>query len=129
MGMGMGMGMGSGGMGMGSGSNMMGFTIDGKEFDPARTDTLVRGGSVEEWTLTNTSPMDHPVHLHVWPMQIVEQDGGAVNGVLWQDVVNVPAKSSIRVRIPFDDFTGKTVYHCHILDHEDAGMMGIIDAS
>jgi len=123
------MGMGSGGMGMGSGTNMMGFTIDGKEFDPARTDTIVRGGSVEEWTLTNTSPMDHPVHLHVWPMQIVEQDGAHVNGVLWQDVVNVPAKNSIRVRIPFDDFTGKTVYHCHILDHEDAGMMGIIDAS
>ena len=106
----------------------MGFTIDGKAFDPARIDTVVQGGSVEEWTLTNTSPMDHPVHLHVWPMQIVEQDGGAVNGVLWQDVVNVPAKNSIRVRIPFDDFTGKTVYHCHILDHEDGGMMGIVNA-
>ncbi|WP_034714995.1 multicopper oxidase family protein [Intrasporangium chromatireducens] len=123
------MGMGPGGMGMGSGGNMMSFTIDGKEFDPARIDTIVHAGSVEEWTLSNTSPMDHPVHLHVWPMQIVERAGAAVNGVLWQDVVNVPAMSSIRVRIPFDDFTGKTVYHCHILDHEDGGMMGIVNAA
>ncbi len=122
------MGMGAGGMGMGSGGNMMGFTIDGKEFDPARIDTTVRGGTVEEWTLTNTSPMDHPVHLHVWPMQIVERAGVAVNDVLWQDVVNVPANSRVRVRIPFDDFTGKTVYHCHILDHEDGGMMAVINA-
>ncbi len=123
------MGMGSGGTGMGSGGNMMGFTIDGKAFDSSRIDTIVQAGSIEEWTLTNTSPMDHPVHLHVWPMQIVEQDSTAVTGVLWQDVVNVPAYSSIRVRIPFDDFTGKTVYHCHILDHEDGGMMGIINAN
>ena len=121
--------MGASGMSMGSGGNMMGFTIDGKEFDPARIDTIVRGGTIEEWTLTNTSPMDHPVHLHVWPMQIVERAGAAVNSVLWQDVVNVPAMSSIRVRIAFDDFTGKTVYHCHILDHEDGGMMGIVNAA
>ena len=43
--------------------------------------------------------------------------------------MNVSAKGSIRVRIPLEDFTGKTVYHCHIRDHEDAGMMGIISAT
>ena len=107
---------------------MMAFTIDGKPFDPTRIDTVVQGGAVEEWTLTNTSPMDHPVHLHVWPMQIIEQRGATAKSATWQDVVNVPAQSSVRVRIAFDDFTGKTVYHCHILDHEDGGMMGIIDA-
>ncbi|MBN9151148.1 MAG: multicopper oxidase family protein [Cryobacterium sp.] len=121
--------MGMGGMGMGGGGSMMSFTVDGKEFDPTRIDTVVEGGSVEEWTLTNTSPMDHPIHLHVWPMQIVEQNGSAVQEILWQDVVNVPANSRVRVRIPFDDFTGTTVYHCHILDHEDLGMMGLINAT
>ncbi len=120
------MGMGAVGMGSGGSNSMMAFTIDGKEFDPNRVDTTVTAGSVEEWTLTNTSSMDHPVHLHVWPMQIVEQDGTPVEDVLWQDVVNVPAMSSVRVRIRFDDFTGTTVYHCHILDHEDLGMMGVI---
>ncbi|MET3948295.1 FtsP/CotA-like multicopper oxidase with cupredoxin domain [Arthrobacter sp. UYCu512] len=113
------------GMGMGSG---MSFTFNGKPFDPGRTDTTVPAGALEEWTLTNTSPMDHPFHLHVWPMQTIEQAGRPVSDPEWQDVVNVPARSSVRVRIAFDDFTGKTVYHCHILDHEDSGMMGLIES-
>ncbi len=115
--------MGMGG-GMGGG---MAFTINDREFDAGRVDTTVQGGSVEEWTLTNTSQMDHPLHLHVWPMQVVERAGRAVDSVLWQDVVNVPARSVVRVRIAFTGLTGKTVYHCHILDHEDNGMMGVID--
>ncbi len=122
----MGMGGTAGGMrgGMG-GMGGMSFTIDGRPFDPARIDTNVTAGTVEEWILTNTSPMDHPIHLHVWPMQVM--DGSAQP--VWRDVVNVPARSSVRVRIPFEDFSGRTVYHCHILDHEDAGMMAIVSAA
>jgi FtsP/CotA-like multicopper oxidase with cupredoxin domain len=115
------------GMGMTAGAGMMSFTVDGKPFDPARVDTLVRPGAIEEWTLTNTSPMDHPIHLHVWPMQLIDTSGPDNDSPVWQDVVNVPAFSSVTVRIPFEDFTGKTVYHCHILDHEDGGMMGVIE--
>ena len=113
------------GMGMGDGS-MMTFTINGQEFDPDRLDTTVLAGSVEEWTLGNTSGMDHPVHLHVWPMQIVARGDTAETDVVWRDVVNVPAGGQVTVRISFSDFAGRTVYHCHILDHEDAGMMGTI---
>ena len=115
------------GMGMGMGGGMR-FTIDGKQFDPARTDHVVRVGTVEEWTITNTSPMDHPLHLHVWPMQLIEHGGQPVEIPTWQDVVNVPAGSSAKVRIAFDDFAGRTVYHCHILDHEDHGMMAVVEA-
>ncbi|TFD44681.1 multicopper oxidase family protein [Cryobacterium sp. TMT1-2-1] len=118
--------MGMDGM-MGGGGGMMSFTINGREFDGDRVDTTVEAGSVEEWSLRNTSPMDHPVHLHVWPMQIVESDGRAPDTAIWQDVVNVPARGQIRVRIAFDDFAGRSVYHCHILDHEDNGMMGVIE--
>ncbi|GHD46015.1 hypothetical protein GCM10008097_15570 [Mycetocola manganoxydans] len=118
--------MGMGGM-MGSGG-MMSFTINGQRFDGERVDITVEAGSVEEWTLRNTSPMDHPVHLHVWPMQVVESDGGASGAAIWRDVVNVPARGQARVRIAFDDYTGRSVYHCHILDHEDEGMMGVIEA-
>ena len=46
----------------------------------------------------------------------------------WQDVVNVPARSDITLRIAFDHFTGRTVYHCHILDQEDRGITAIIEA-
>lgn len=126
-GMGMGMGRGSEGTGVGGGSRMMAFTINGRPFDPARVDITVSTGAIEEWTLRNTSPMDHPVHLHVWPMQVTEHSGSPVEGPEWRDVVNVPAFSSVRVRIAFENFTGTTVYHCHILDHEDLGMMGLIE--
>jgi FtsP/CotA-like multicopper oxidase with cupredoxin domain len=114
------------GMGMGGGG-MMSFTIDGKEFAADRVDQTVQSGTIEEWTITNTSPMDHPIHLHVWPMQVIEERGRLLEQPTWQDVVNVPAHSNVRVRIVFDDFAGRSVYHCHILDHEDQGMMGVID--
>ena len=117
-------GAGMGGDGMGSG--MMRFTIDGRGFDAARVDQSVAAGAIEEWTIVNTSPMDHPFHLHVWPMQVIEIGGHSVETPTWQDVVNVPAHSQSRVRIAFEDFTGTAVYHCHILDHEDNGMMGVI---
>ncbi|MCT9870816.1 multicopper oxidase family protein [Paenarthrobacter aurescens] len=113
------------GMTMGRGS--MSFTINGKKFDETRTDTTVSAGGVEEWTLTNAGPMDHPFHLHVWPMQIVEENGHDNDQVIWQDVVNVPANGHVKVRIAFKDFSGRSVYHCHILDHEDLGMMGAIE--
>ncbi|WP_206477456.1 multicopper oxidase family protein [Microbacterium sp. KRD172] len=119
--------MGMGGTSMSDGG--MSFTIDGQPFDPARIDSAVQVGSVEEWTLVNTSTMDHPIHLHVWPMQLVDDQGGSTDDPVWRDVVNVPARSRVRVRIAFDDFPGKTVYHCHILAHEDAGMMGVVEAT
>ena len=115
------------GPGMGGGAGMMQFTINGREFNEARTDTTVAAGNVEEWTLTNTSPMDHPFHLHVWPMQIIEENGQSTNTAIWQDVVNVPANGRVKVRVAFKDFRGRSVYHCHILDHEDLGMMGSIE--
>jgi len=119
MGMGTGMGMGSGGLR---------FAIDGKTFDPNRVDQSVRVGSVEEWTITNTSPLDHPLHLHVWPMQLIESGGQPLDSPTWQDVVNIPARTHVKVRVAFDTFSGRTVYHCHVLDHEDRGMMGVLEA-
>lgn len=116
--------MGAGGMG-----GMMSFTIDGKAFDPGTVDQEVAAGAVEEWKIVNTSPMDHPFHLHVWPMQVLSIGSQQATLPVWQDVVNVPARSSSIVRIAFEDFSGKAVYHCHILDHEDEGMMGVIAVS
>ena len=120
----MGAGRRGGGERMGG---MMRFTINGREYSEARTDTTVAAGTVEEWTLVNTSPMDHPFHLHVWPMQLIDDNGRAVGSVVMRDVVNVPANGRATVRIAFRDFSGRSVYHCHILDHEDLGMMGVIE--
>ena len=112
---------------MGPGMAMTGFTINGLTFDGRRTDTTAAAGTVEEWTLVNSSPMDHPFHLHVWPMQLMAIEGRPVETVPVQDVVNVPANGQATVRIAFRDFSGRSVYHCHILDHEDLGMMGVIE--
>lgn len=117
------------GMGGPGGMGGMAFTIDGREFDHDRVDTEVEHDTIEEWTLVNTSTMDHPFHLHVWPMQLIEVDGVALTATDYRDVVPVPALGRTVVRIAFSGLTGKTVYHCHILDHEDNGMMGVIRAA
>ena len=119
------MGMGStGGMGGGMG---MAFTIDGRSFDPARTDQHVTAGTTEDWTVRNNGPLAHPFHLHAWPFTVLAtSDATPVSGVP-QDVVLVPPEGWARIRIPFTHQTGRTVYHCHILDHEDLGMMATID--
>ena len=122
--MGMGGGMGGGGMG---GGGMMSFSINGASFDPNRTNIDVRAGGTEDWVITNTSSMDHPFHLHAWPFRVIDRTSGPRDVPGWKDTVNVPANSSVTIRVPFTDITGRTVYHCHILDHEDQGMMGIIE--
>lgn len=115
--------------GGGGGGGGMSFSIDGKQFESSRIDTEVAAGAIEEWTIINTSTMDHPFHLHVWPMQLIEINGATVPAVEYRDVVPVPANGRAVVRVAFEGLTGTTVYHCHILDHEDQGMMGIIRAS
>ncbi|EMY35072.1 multicopper oxidase family protein [Arthrobacter crystallopoietes BAB-32] len=117
---------GFGGM-MGRGPGGTGFAINGSEFNPDRTDVRAEAGTVEEWTLVNSSPMDHPIHLHVWPMQVVDSPRQVLDDPDWRDVVNVPANERVRVRVAFDDFVGRSVFHCHILDHEDSGMMAVIE--
>ena len=110
-------------MGMGGG---MAVSIDGRTFDPARDDQTVAFGSTEEWTVTNNSPLAHPFHIHVWPFTVTAaSDGRATTGTP-QDVVLIPSSGWVRLRIPFTTFTGRSVYHCHILDHEDAGMMATV---
>jgi FtsP/CotA-like multicopper oxidase with cupredoxin domain len=64
------MDMGGTGGGMG-----MAFTIDGRRFDPARTDQHVTAGTTEDWTVRNNGPLAHPFHLHAWPFTVVERHG------------------------------------------------------
>ncbi len=124
LGMAMGQGTGGGGMGGMAGER---FTINGRTFDAARTDVDAGFGTVEEWVLRNATDMDHPIHLHTWPFRVVSRSDGRDPDPGWKDTVNVPAGEEVRIRVPFVGFTGRTVYHCHILDHEDLGMMATID--
>ena len=108
------------GMGMGRGMGMR-FLINGREFDHTRVDDRVRLGSVEDWEYINETTMDHPMHVHTNPFQRVDMDGQVERA--WRDVILVRAGARARLRIRFADYVGTTVQHCHILDHEDLGMM------
>ncbi|MEO1300449.1 MAG: multicopper oxidase family protein, partial [Cyanobacteria bacterium J06636_16] len=103
------------------------FLINGRGFDHDRIDTTVQLGTVEDWRIINKAGMDHPFHIHTNAFQVLNRNGQPFPFQVWQDVVNVKAYESVDLRIAFTDFPGKSVYHCHILDHEDQGMMGILE--
>lgn len=110
------------------------FTINGKPYTPDCIDTLVTLGDVEEWTIQNTATEAHVFHIHQLDFQVTEVDGKPVPFTGYQDVVTLPpapdddTPSTVKVIIPFTDpvIVGKFVYHCHIIQHEDQGMMATL---
>ncbi|WP_234376904.1 multicopper oxidase family protein [Streptomyces sp. TP-A0356] len=101
------------------------FYINGKQFDPNRVDIRSKLNTVEEWTVRNDSNEEHSFHVHTNHFQLMSSNGPVHLTLSRQDVANVPAKGRIVIRIRFTNYTGKTVFHCHILNHEDQGMMAI----
>ena len=101
--------------------------INGKVFDHNRVDYIVKLGDVEEWTLKNIDNEDHTFHIHVNDFQVMSVNGQPNDAHSLQDTVVLPQGGEVVVRIPFTDFVGKFVFHCHILPHEDTGMMGIVE--
>jgi FtsP/CotA-like multicopper oxidase with cupredoxin domain len=89
-------------------------------------------GSVEEWTLLNMNNIRHPFHIHVNPFQVVSINGVPVDPY-WADTIGLPPNgsptipTSVTFRTRFRDFTGLTVMHCHMLTHEDMGMMQAVE--
>jgi FtsP/CotA-like multicopper oxidase with cupredoxin domain len=88
-----------------------------------------RVGETQIWSITNTIPWDHPFHLHGFFFQVVNAAGQAIDPVEWKDTVNVPVDKTVKVAIRYDDRPGMWMFHCHILDHADAGMMGMLHLS
>ena len=80
-------------------------------------------GTAEEWTFVNMTPFPRPMHVHVNPFQAVSVNSEPVPGRPWMDTMIVPAAGVATIRTRFEDFDGDFVMHCHILPHEDAGMM------
>ncbi len=116
-------------------------TVDGQTpttFNPANdtANIVVKQGEVEDWVIENRSTELHAFHIHQIHFQVVEWLGVTVNEPYLRDTVNVPFYSptamqhypTVRLRMDFRDphTVGTFVYHCHLLDHEDGGMMGLI---
>lgn len=106
-----------------------GFIINDQSFAMDRVDTEVRLNQVEDWRIINKASMDHPFHVHTNRFQVIERNGQPEALLTWKDTVGLKGYESVTIRVRFEDFVGRTVYHCHILDHEDQGMMGILDIS
>jgi FtsP/CotA-like multicopper oxidase with cupredoxin domain len=115
-------------------------TVDGqkpKPFDPTSDvpNIVVKQGDVEDWIIENRSAELHDFHIHQLHFQLLDWNGVPVNEPFLRDTVNVPYYNgrmleypSVRLRMDFRDpnIIGTFVYHCHVLEHEDGGMMGRI---
>lgn len=110
-------------MGGGRGGFMM---ISDRTFDPSRIDFTARAGTGERWIVASEM-MAHPFHVHGARFRVLAENGGppAPQHAGWKDVVLV--EESAELLVEFDrEARAETpfMFHCHILEHEDAGMMG-----
>jgi suppressor of ftsI len=103
------------------------FYINGKQFDATHVNFVAKLGTTEEWIIQNVSREEHPFHIHVNDFLVMAINGKPVQSHSEQDTVPLPVRGEVRIRMHFNRFVGATVFHCHILAHEDNGMMGIID--
>jgi FtsP/CotA-like multicopper oxidase with cupredoxin domain len=110
------------------------FMINGRTMDENRVDQTVRLGDTEEWTVVNTDQQYHSFHIHQTGFLVTEVNGVPLHEDSLRDTFSVPpatdlGPSTLKVVIPFTDpvIVGRFVYHCHAVDHEDKGMMGIIE--
>jgi FtsP/CotA-like multicopper oxidase with cupredoxin domain len=112
-------------------------TVDGQTpelFSPTNPPAIVTTqGSVEDWTIENRAMENHEFHMHQIHFLVLAQNGVPVSNGQYQDMINIPYWSgtgpypSVKVRMDFrGPDVGDFVYHCHILGHEDSGMMAII---
>jgi len=101
--------------------------INGHTMDMARVDVSTKVGATEIWEITNIVGMDHPFHLHGFQFQVLDRNGVTEPYVAWKDMLNIPKHSTARIIVRYDDYPGKWMFHCHILDHEDHGMMGVLE--
>mmetsp|Transcript_33295 Transcript_33295/g.80503 ORF Transcript_33295/g.80503 Transcript_33295/m.80503 type:complete len:233 (+) Transcript_33295:1836-2534(+) len=127
---------------MGADRNKAPFTqyfVNGKPFDPDRLDFLAHPGETREYVLINGNHNVHPFHIHVNRFQVIEmgtelsmEEYPVVKSVLdfepgmWRDTVAVPPNGRARIWVQYGNYTGKTLFHCHFLAHEDTGMMSTL---
>jgi len=89
-----------------------------KDSEPLMADI----GETQVWTITNTFEFAHPFHLHGFFFQVLSPPGP----LEWKDVVNVPVDGTVSFVVRYDERPGMWMFHCHILDHAEAGMMGTL---
>ncbi|HWH49567.1 MAG TPA: multicopper oxidase family protein [Burkholderiales bacterium] len=87
----------------------------------------VRAGAREIWTVHNDDVMNHPFHLHTWHFDLLSVNGRPPAITAIRDMLNLSPGDAARIGIHFADFSGRTMFHCHIAEHADRGMMAVLD--
>ncbi|CAB3765828.1 multicopper oxidase family protein [Paraburkholderia solisilvae] len=107
----------------------MKFMINGATFDASRIALTSRRGDIEHWSIENRTDMDHPFHLHGTQFQIIEREREGKKMpepfLAWRDTVNVRPGETVRIAT-VQKMPGERMFHCHILEHEDLGMMATL---
>jgi len=103
--------------------------INGQSMDMNRIDQTIKLNDTEIWEVINDSDFPHPFHVHDIQFLILTRDGSQPpeNERGWKDTVLVMPRERVRIIAHFSDYTDPDkpyMFHCHILEHEDAGMMG-----
>ncbi len=103
--------------------------INGRRMDPERIDEVVTVGATEIWEVESIDPFTHNVHIHDVQFQVLDIDGEAPPPELagWKDTVYLEPRRDYRLIMRFEDYTDPDspyMYHCHLLRHEDEGLMG-----
>ncbi len=107
-------------------------SLNGKKFDMNRIDDNVELGAIEIWEITTNSSMmgrmGHPFHIHGTQFQVLSRNGvePSDNEMGFKDTVFVGPDETVRIIVQFNN-KGVFMYHCHILEHEEAGMMGQLE--
>jgi FtsP/CotA-like multicopper oxidase with cupredoxin domain len=101
----------------------VGFEVNGELYEEKRIDKVSRRGTAEEWHISAGTDEGHPFHIHVNTFEVVQIGDEVIDPPVHMDTIWVPKGKTVKIRMRFKQFVGKTVYHCHILIHEDTGMM------
>jgi FtsP/CotA-like multicopper oxidase with cupredoxin domain len=106
-----------------------GFYINGQKYEPNASPMItVPVGAYHHWSVVNRSREVHPFHIHQVHFQMYAKDGVTLHPAEWFDTVNVEPDSTVDMIMDFTDpiIRGVSLFHCHLLQHEDKGMMAKI---
>jgi len=84
-------------------------------------------GETQIWTITNKTKWSHPIHLHGFFFQILDKNGEPVRPLAWKDTVDVPFEQTLSFIVKYDDRQGSWMFHCHVLDHAEGGLMTTVE--
>jgi len=104
------------------------FQVNGVPFWKAKP-YLAKVGETQIWTVKNDTKWDHPWHLHGFFFLPLDEHLQPIHPIAWRDTLNVPMDGTIRFAVVFDERPGMWMFHCHILDHADGGLMGHVHLS